>query len=309
MSFKRKFVFVVFSFWIVCLFAGYIFAPQITSVFRKAKTTQATQHAYAVQYAGLDTDVKKTEPFVDQIDPIKLESMMIETFADGNTAPEKTNSLTISINPFYNYCLQYDFNARIEISDPENILSFVNKQHRIKDDYTPPDLVLIANYGIKTTSTVYLRQEPAEKLKEMYDAITNAGFNISASSGWRSFARQQSALNMWTQLVGAKNANNYAALPGYSEHHLGTTVDILTSENGYTVSQGYFNTRTFKWLSENAHRFGFSLSYPQGKQSLTGYNPEGWHYRYLGVDLATELYSKGISFTEYLFKQNNYCLP
>ena len=109
-------------------------------------------------------------------------------------------------------------------------------------------------------------------------------------------------------MVGVKNANNYAALPGYSEHHLGTAIDILTSENGYSIAPNYFNTKVFKWMSENAYKYGFVQSYPQGKVQITGYNPEGWHWRYVGIDVATQVHEQGITFTEYLFKLHNICL-
>ena len=86
---------------------------------------------------------------------------------------------------------------------------------------------------------------------------------------------------------GAGTANSFSAEQGYSEHQLGTAVDFVTSENGYYLTTSFENTKTFKWLQENAYKYGFILSYPKGN---TYYQYEPWHWRFVGKDLARKLH-------------------
>lgn len=301
---KKRFSFVVL-FWIVCFVVGYIFSPQINALVLNRKSVEVTAVVSAKSGTGEESD-----PFVESIDPTSLEAMMIETYASEASSATETGKpflIAYSQRDYYS-CEKFDPGAKNEISDPDNLLAFVNKWYKISYEYTPPDLVQLSSYGIRTNGNISVRKEAADKFNEIYIELKKQGLNVAVSSGWRSFGHQQRLLNNWTQMVGAKNANNYAAIPGYSEHHLGTVVDMLTPENGYSISPSYFNTRTFKWMSENAHKYGFVLSYPQGKTQITGYNPEGWHWRYVGVDTATEIHNQGITSTEYFFKLHNICL-
>ena len=96
-----------------------------------------------------------------------------------------------------------------------------------------------------------------------------------------------------------KIANFYSAKAGQSEHHTGLCVDLMT--NGMKeLDESFSNTAAFAWLSENAHRFGFILRYPKGKETVTGYCYEPWHYRFVGVEAASEIWERGITLEEYL---------
>ena len=83
---------------------------------------------------------------------------------------------------------------------------------------------------------------------------------------------------------------------GYSEHQTGLALDIVT----YGASMDTFeNTDEFKWLSDNAYKYGFILRYPKGKEKLTGYSYESWHYRYVGKDVAKKIHDLDITYDEY----------
>ncbi|MDD3663185.1 MAG: M15 family metallopeptidase, partial [Candidatus Pacebacteria bacterium] len=100
---------------------------------------------------------------------------------------------------------------------------------------------------------------------------------------------------------GNKNASIAIAKAGYSEHQLGTTIDLSGSSIGYASTLTKFGgTPEDLWLNENAHKYGFVQSYPIGKEEVTGYMYEPWHYRYLGVEIATKIKKSGLTITEFL---------
>ncbi|KXK25988.1 MAG: D-alanyl-D-alanine carboxypeptidase [candidate division WS6 bacterium OLB20] len=189
---------------------------------------------------------------------------------------------------------------------PHAIDTVVDKYYKLDSSYYPADLVNGAYSGIPVYhgGSAYVRVPVVQPLKQMLSDARAAGISVYVSSGFRSYAAQGRAHNYWTGLVGGGAANYFAALPGHSEHHLGTTVDLLTSENGYTISEAYENTRLGRWLQENAHKYGFVMSYPKGKEAITGYKYEPWHWRYLGIDHASRIRELGITPTEYLYSIN-----
>ena len=128
--------------------------------------------------------------------------------------------------------------------------------------------------------------------------------NLFISSGFRSFERQQELYTMYTSKDGQEMADIYSARPGHSEHQSGLCFDL----NG--TNSNFLETETGKWVNENAYKYGFILRYPKDKQSYTGYNFEAWHFRYVGVSLATTLYNNGnwISLEEYLGIDSKYAL-
>ena len=96
--------------------------------------------------------------------------------------------------------------------------------------------------------------------------------------------------------VNIKEADLSTARAGFSEHQTGLAIDILT----YNVTLSNFEeTDAFKWLSSNAYKYGFILRYPKGKEDITGYEYESWHYRYVGVEIATQIFEEDITFDEY----------
>jgi D-alanyl-D-alanine carboxypeptidase len=90
------------------------------------------------------------------------------------------------------------------------------------------------------------------------------------------------------------------ARPGTSEHQTGLTMDITAKSVGLELVESFENTAEGKWLASNAHNYGFILRYPKGKTNITGYAFEPWHYRYVGVDIATDIFNRGITLEEYM---------
>ena len=156
----------------------------------------------------------------------------------------------------------------------------VNKTYPLPKDYNP---------GI---SSSLLRQ--FEKMR--LDAA-KAGHRISIGSGFRSYSYQLNLYEGYKRRLGEEAANRISAKQGHSEHQTGLAIDVKGSS--CYLDQRFGNTPEGKWLAANAHKYGFHLRYPKGKEAITGYSYEPWHFRYLGVDLATDLYKKGLTVEEY----------
>lgn len=194
------------------------------------------------------------------------------------------------------------------VNSDYSILAVVNPNISLDKINYYDDLVYLRSYGIDTNEFVRLRKEPAEHLALMLAEAKNKGITTFISSGYRSLNDQVNAMEYWVNLAGQATATKYAAKPGHSEHHLGTTVDILTYENWQKLLPSYKNTKLFKWLVSNAHRYGFVESYPEHATKVTGYSYEPWHYRYVGVELATFLKDNNVLLQDHLYQLNGYCL-
>lgn len=174
-------------------------------------------------------------------------------------------------------------------------LLLTNKFHRLGEEYNPDDLENIKNwyaYG----NDPKLRKEAYQQYIAMYNAAKKDGQDIIINSSYRSYKYQENLYNSYLNSMGQTETDAIAARPGFSEHQTGLTVDVTT----YGANNDTFeSTEEFAWLQENAHKYGFILRYPKGKEYITGYNYESWHYRYIGEKDATKLHELGITFDEY----------
>lgn len=179
------------------------------------------------------------------------------------------------------------------VEDPSDIAVLVNKYHTLPDSYVPP-LV-----SVKSSAGQRLHPDAAAAWNAMYDnCFAETGQRLYLVSGYRSIATQKAIFNNAINSRGVAHAIKWNAYPGRSEHNLGLAMDISYSGNG--ISDNFLNTTAGKWVMENAHKYGVILRYLQGKESVTGYGYEPWHFRYLGVDLATKVYTSGQAYEEYL---------
>lgn len=158
-----------------------------------------------------------------------------------------------------------------------------------KNGLTYIDGVLIANktYSLPSSYNPGLTNETSEAFNQMKMEARNVGLNIEIISGFRSYSSQNIIYNNYVSKDGREKADRYSARAGHSEHQTGLAVDINSL---YT---SFENTEEGKWLKENSYKYGFILRYPKGKEEITGYMYEPWHYRYVGRELATKLYSNG----------------
>ncbi|MGP7815944.1 M15 family metallopeptidase [Niallia sp. 01092] len=188
------------------------------------------------------------------------------------------------------------------IQNPTNTVSLVNKEFGLPDGYAPDDLVrpnVAFSFGDEKIEKSYLRKEAAKGLEDMFKEAKKAGINLYAVSGYRSFNRQTVLYDAEVQKVGKEKAIQAVAYPGNSEHQTGLAMDISSESSNFLLTDEFGKTKEGKWLSENAHRFGFILRYPQGKESVTGYKYEPWHFRYVGEKSAKDIYENGWTLEEY----------
>ncbi|MET3695996.1 D-alanyl-D-alanine carboxypeptidase [Bacillus oleivorans] len=188
------------------------------------------------------------------------------------------------------------------ITNPENLLVLVNKEYALPADYYPDDLVrpnVTFAFGDQDIEKSYMRKEAANALEGMFHAAQQEGIELLATSGFRSYDTQNFLFQQEVENVGAKNAELAVALPGKSEHQTGLTMDITAESVGGMLTEEFENTKEGQWLVSHAHEFGFILRYPKGKEEITGYQYEPWHFRYVGTETAAVLAEKGWTFEEY----------
>jgi D-alanyl-D-alanine carboxypeptidase len=163
-------------------------------------------------------------------------------------------------------------------------------------DYKPPDLVSISNAGV--TGGGQIRQVAFDDLVAMANAAAKAGTPLGNVSSYRSYKTQKALFNSYVDGYGFNRAITFSARPGHSEHQLGITIDFAPAGKSVFVSE---EVGAGKWLSKNAWKYGWLMSYPRGKQALTCYRYEPWHYRYFGRDLAGKIHASGVTTREYLW--------
>ena len=195
-------------------------------------------------------------------------------------------------------------NAEGVITDPDAYDALINKKRRLPAGYVPSDLVRLEVPTILTFEEVnHLRKIAAEALSEMFRAAEKEkGYLLTARSGYRSYKTQVSLYRSNVDAHGLEYARMFSAQPGTSEHQSGLAIDITSPSMNYRLEQVFGETDEGRWVSENAHRFGFIIRYPEGKENITGYAYEPWHLRYTGPILAEEIYRRDLTLEEYFFE-------
>jgi zinc D-Ala-D-Ala carboxypeptidase len=189
-----------------------------------------------------------------------------------------------------------DFTAVLPCGD---VLAPLDKQHRLAADCEPPDLVQLPA-SISYGGPQRLRAEAADALMRMLREASAAGLTIYARSTYRSYQEQDFTFNYFVDQLGRARAERISARPGHSEHQLGTAADLTAASAGFQLSEAFGSTAEGRWLADNAFRFGFVVSYPRGKEHVTGYAFEPWHLRYIGEAAAFDVVATGLTLHEYL---------
>jgi D-alanyl-D-alanine carboxypeptidase len=193
-------------------------------------------------------------------------------------------------------------NGKKVITNPDNILVLVNKEYNLPEGYAPKDLVRPAvrfSFGDEKIEKSLMRKEAAKALEKMFAAAAKDGVNLYAVSCYRSYNRQVAVFNNEIANSGKANANHAVATPGQSEHQTGLAIDISGTSVHFLLTESFEKTKEGQWLAKHAHEYGFILRYPKGKEAITGYKYEPWHFRYVGVDAATKIYKNGWTLEEF----------
>ena len=178
----------------------------------------------------------------------------------------------------------------------------VNKENLLGEDYIPEDLITINEpTGSKLDPTYKnrLNEEVYAQFKAMQAAALEAGFEIFVDSSYRDYAYQKRVFEKTALEKGIDHATNFVAPPGGSEHQTGLAFDIIFRRNGEMIEEQYETDPEIIWLFDNSYKYGFILRYPKGKEDITGFNFEPWHFRYVGLELAEELHNNNETLEEY----------
>lgn len=186
-------------------------------------------------------------------------------------------------------------------SDDGNLLVLVNKLYTVSKNYYPTDMVAVDG-SLSTNQGLYFKREAYEAYLDMLAAAQSEGLTFKICSAYRSYELQTSLYNNSLAQNGAAFTNTRSAYPGRSEHHTGWAVDITSKSMGYGLSQNFINYPEGLWINNHCSEYGFIIRYPKGKTNITGYDYEPWHLRYVGVEAAKEITSRGITLEEYLGK-------
>ena len=175
-------------------------------------------------------------------------------------------------------------------------LLIVNRSYSIDKGYVPDDLIepSIPIAGEVIGEERQVDKKILEPLKELFNEASKNGYKLYLLSGYRSYNTQEDLYENKVKENGQKYADLYVSKPGHSEHQSGLALDI-TNE-----SRNFVNSEESYWLANNAHKFGFIIRYLNGKEDITGYNYEPWHIRYVGKEVAEEIFKRGITLEEYL---------
>lgn len=190
----------------------------------------------------------------------------------------------------------------VVVDNPTDTLVLVNKSHALPNDYVPDDLIA-PNVRFPFTQDIpkrYMREEAAHALEDLFKASDKAGLELFAQSGYRSFNRQESLFAAYVERDGEEAANKYSARPGESEHQTGLTMDVTSPDINFNLNTNFAETDEGKWVKSHAHEYGFIIRYPKDKVDITKYQYEPWHLRYVGKEVATVIYKRGITLEKYL---------
>lgn len=217
--------------------------------------------------------------------PVAANTTQPTTASTPSSTPTPTATPTPTPTPF-------DKHAN-SLTNPASKWVIVNKQNPLNPKNYAPPLVPLNLPG----RAGEMRPDAAKALQQMFAAYhAQSGAQLSVVSPYRSYPSQISVYNGWVSRLGKAQADRQSARPGFSEHQTGLAVDIDTA-----VDEGFGKTPAGSWLRKNSWKFGFIVRYPEGQEKVTGYEYEPWHFRFLGVKLATEMHTTKATSLEAFF--------
>lgn len=179
---------------------------------------------------------------------------------------------------------------RVLASDTDDLLTLVDKQHYLAADFVPADIAALKpnDFYLLNRNDLSLRLPVEKALRKMALAAKEDGINLVVSSTYRSYDYQKNLYERNVRQLGKAVADRESAPPGASQHQLGVAVDFGS------ITDEFAQTKQGRWLAENAGDYGWSLSFPDGYEDVTGYRWECWHFRYVGI-AAVEFQRKWFS--------------
>ena len=168
----------------------------------------------------------------------------------------------------------------------------INKYNGVSENFKVPDLTQISSEC--SNGDNYLNKEAAEAFEVMCKAAKKDGYSILANSTYRSYEDQQATWDKYLNLYGESYNERYVTKTGFSEHHSGLAVDVKSANSNI-----FKNSDEYTWMVANSYKYGFIHRYQESKVDITGIASEAWHFRYVGVEVATYIYENNLCFEEY----------
>lgn len=181
-----------------------------------------------------------------------------------------------------------------ESREPSSLDVLVNKNNCLPSTYIPKDLEEVnRTYAYDQK---FLRKEAKEAFERLSEDASTLGYHIVCVSAYRDYEYQKDLYKYYVDHKGLEYADRCSARPGHSEHQTGLALDVMGSNMDYNL---FLHSVEFEWMNKNAHKYGFILRYPEGKEHITGFKYEPWHYRYVGKKLAKIIYENKLTLEEY----------
>jgi len=188
-----------------------------------------------------------------------------------------------------------DYQDAIKVSKFSSDM-LVNKHRYLSEDFVPSGLSKIdSKYA--ADDTMKASKIAINAFIEMSKAAEKDGMELVINSAYRSYKDQQEISDTYLELYGQSYVDKFVAKPGFSEHQTGLCFDI-----GSRKSNVFANSEEYKWIKENAYKYGFILRFPKKYENITGFRTEPWHYRYVGKKIAKYIYENDITLEEYYVK-------
>ena len=181
-------------------------------------------------------------------------------------------------------------------------LILVNKNNTLPSNYIPKDLIKVnvPFDDIEISEKHFLRHAAAKNLEQLFKIAYKNHIFLTAVSGYRSYFRQKEIYDQSLLKNGKLYTKKYIGKPGQSEHQTGLAIDLSTPSINNVLEDNLIDTAEGIWLNNHSYNFGFIIRYPLGKESITGYNYEPWHFRFVGLYAAKKIYKRKITLEEYL---------
>lgn len=213
----------------------------------------------------------------------------------GNITAISEGSCFITVSSASNSSVIEDIYITVLKADEEEATEPIAAQTPTGETYINGILIVNKTYPLPSSyNPGGLTQECSSQFELLRQGAAADGINIYLSSGFRSYELQEQLYNSYVDCYGQQAADTFSARPGHSEHQTGLAIDCNI------IDDSFIGTPEAIWLAEHCYEYGFIIRYPQGKEDITGYKYEPWHIRYVGVDIARDIYNSGLTVEEYL---------
>ncbi len=252
------------------------------------KTLKANFEETKIRFASTTEEFEiKVKTLEDSLESQKEEN--IELTAELREEAERNGRLAREVKKITTTVSEIEKLRKLD----KQLLEKYSKIYFLNEHYVPSSVSQLASsYVLPSDKKVMIHSSVEPFLTDMIDEAKEDAIDLRVTSGYRSFVEQTSVKSTHVMIYGAGTANQFSADQGYSEHQLGTTIDITTPSVGGAYNS-FENTPAYTWMQNNAYKFGLILSYPKNN---IYYQFEPWHWRFVGTDLARTLHRDKLNF-------------